>query len=128
MPESDNGVMGAGSGCRLFDRKIGFFFVFQKMFCARSALARSAVGAAAQRREAPLGAAQRREAPPQAAEQRAPHKVHFCVRNFQPITDFEQNLYGKSVMNRHFGLLTRSQKTVDQDPCISWLRCFIAAV
>ena len=75
--------------------EIGHFF--QKMFCARSALARSAVGAAAQRRETPLGAAQRREAPPQAAEQRAPHKVHFCVRNFRRITECEQNHYEKCV-------------------------------
>ena len=102
--------------------------MFQKMFCARSALARSAVGAAAQRREAPLGAAQRREAPPQAAEQRAPQKVHFCVRIFQPITDFEQNHYEKRVLNRHFWLLARSRKTGDHDPCVYLLSYFIAAV
>ena len=98
------------------------------MFCARSALARSAAGAAAQRREAPLGAAQRREAPPQAADQGAPQKVHFCVLNFQPITDFEQNHYEKRVLNRHFWLLARSRKTGDHDPCVYLLSYFIAAV
>ena len=73
--------------------------LFQKMFCARSALARSAVGAAAQRREAPLGAAQRREAPPQAAERRAGHKACFSAFNFAPLIEKLKMLSEKSVGN-----------------------------
>ena len=42
--------------------------------------------------------------------------------------DFKQNHYEKRVLNRHFRLLTRSQKTGDHGPCIYLLSIFIAAV
>ena len=74
--------------------------MFQKMICARSARARSARRARAQRRAAAQGAAKRRAAPPAAGERRRRHKGHFSARHFPPMIDWRWLFSEKSARNR----------------------------